>query len=78
MTDLTTRILAAPNAQVAAELALAATDWTQIPNSGLTDNCVTAFNTYRAALRVIRRRNDSNTSDTASETWPTVPTEEWS
>lgn len=54
------------------------TDWTQIPNSGLTDACVSAFGTYRDALRVIRKRSNSNISDTASETWPDLPTEEWS
>jgi len=65
------------SAQVAQRL-LDATDWTQISNSGLTDDCVTAFGTYRDALRVIRKRADSATSNPASETWPTAPTEEWS
>jgi hypothetical protein len=66
------------NSQFVAQRLLNDTDWTQIPNSGLTDACVTAFDTYRNALRVIRKRSDSNTSDPASETWPTAPTEEWS
>jgi hypothetical protein len=66
------------NSQLVAQKLLNDTDWTQIPNSGLTDACVTAFDTYRDALRVIRKRSDSNTSDPASETWPTAPTEEWS
>jgi hypothetical protein len=66
------------NSMFVAQRLLRDTDWTQIPNSGLTDDCVTAFDTYRDALRVIRKRSDSNTSDPASETWPTVPTEEWS
>ena len=51
---------------------LNATDWTQIPNNGLTDACVTAFNEYRASIRAIRRTNPSN------PTWPDAPTEEWS
>ena len=50
---------------------LNATDWTQIPNNGLTDACVTAFNEYRASIRTIRRTNPSN------PTWPNAPTEEW-
>ena len=55
-----------------AALILQASDWTQIPNNGLTSDCVTAFNTYRAAIRVIRKTNRS------SPTWPNAPTEEWS
>tara|TARA_R100001086_G_scaffold169754_1_gene92547 strand:- start:126 stop:353 length:228 start_codon:yes stop_codon:yes gene_type:complete len=54
------------------------TDWTQIPNSGLTADCVSAFGVYRNALRVIRKRANSGTSIPSSETWPTVPKEEWS
>lgn len=55
-----------------AEAILKATDWTQIPNSGLTDACVTLFDTYRASIRTIRKTNP------ASPTWPDAPTEEWS
>jgi len=55
-----------------AQALLDATDWTQIPNSGLTSSCVIAFDTYRQALRVIRKTNPS------SPTWPDAPTEEWS
>jgi hypothetical protein len=51
---------------------LQASDWTQIPNSGLTSDCVTAFNTYRTAIRTIRKTNPSD------PTWPDAPTEEWS
>ena len=51
---------------------LRATDWTQLGDSGLTDSCKTAFATYRAANRTIRRTDPDN------PTWPTVPTEEWS
>ena len=77
MTDLTTRILAAPNAQTAAELALAATDWTQLPNSSLTSDCVAAFATYRSAVRVIRRDNGATNAHPSDYTWPSVPTEDW-
>ena len=66
------------NSKDVAQKLLRETDWTQIPNSGLTDACVSAFGTYRDALRVIRKRSNSNISDTALETWPNVPTEEWS
>jgi hypothetical protein len=66
------------NSKRIAQQRLDETDWTQIPNSGLTDACVTAFDTYRSALRVIRKRDNASQSDPASETWPTVPTEEWS
>lgn len=55
-----------------AEALLKATDWTQLPNSGLTDACVTLFATYRASIRTIRKTTP------ASPTWPTAPTEEWS
>ncbi len=66
------------NSKDVAQRLLRETDWTQIPNSGLTNACVSAFGTYRDALRVIRKRSNSNISDTALETWPNVPTEEWS
>jgi hypothetical protein len=51
---------------------LKATDWTQLPDSGLTDACVALFATYRASIRTIRKTNP------ASPTWPDAPTEEWS
>ena len=46
-------------------------DWTQLPDCGLTDACVAKFVTYRALLRTIRRTNPSN------PTFPSAPTEEW-
>ena len=55
-----------------AEAILKATDWTQLPDSGLTDACVTLFATYRASIRTIRKNNPSN------PTWPDAPAEEWS
>tara|TARA_R100001224_G_C3984137_1_gene136934 strand:- start:25 stop:258 length:234 start_codon:yes stop_codon:yes gene_type:complete len=55
-----------------AEAILKASDWTQIPNNGLTADCVAAFATYRASIRIIRKTNPSN------PTWPDAPTEEWS
>ena len=51
---------------------LSATDWTQLPDSGLTDACVALFATYRASIRTIRQTNPDN------PTWPDAPTEEWS
>jgi len=58
--------------EATADAILMATDWTQLPNSGLTSDCVTAFVTYRESIRTIRRANPS------SPTWATAPTEEWS
>jgi len=55
-----------------ADSILQASDWTQIPTNGLTADCVTAFNTYRASIRTIRKTNPS------SPTWPDAPSEEWS
>ena len=55
-----------------ADLILKESDWTQLPNSGLTSDCVAAFATYRASIRTIRKTNPS------SPTWPDAPTEEWS
>mgnify|MGYP005999872081 FL=1 len=55
-----------------AEAILKATDWTQLPDSGLTADCVTAFATYRASIRTIRRTTPAN------PTWPDAPAEEWS
>ena len=60
------------NAINTAEAILKATDWTQLPDSGLTADCVTAFATYRASIRTIRQTNPNN------PTWPDAPTEEWS
>ena len=69
--------LAAPdentNANVyTADAILKATDWTQLPDSGLTDACVALFATYRASIRTIRQTTPAN------PTWPDAPTEEWS
>ena len=51
---------------------LNASDWTQLPDSGLTSDCVAAFAAYRASLRPVRRTHPAN------PTWPDAPTEEWS
>jgi len=51
---------------------LQSSDWTQLPDSGLTSDCVAAFATYRASIRTIRKTNPAN------PTWPDAPTEEWS
>ena len=48
---------------------LQASDWTQIPDNGLTADCVAEFKTYRAAIRTIRKTNP------ASPTWPDAPNE---
>ena len=61
-----------------AERILNQTDWTQLSDSGLTSACVTAWATYMAAIRVVRRRDDARDSYPADETWPEVPTMEWS
>ena len=58
--------------QDTADAILKATDWTQLPDSGLTDACVALFATYRASIRTIRKTTP------ASPTWPDAPTEEWS
>ncbi len=55
-----------------ATMILQASDWTQLPDSGLTADCVAAFATYRASIRTIRQTNPDN------PTWPDAPTEEWS
>jgi len=54
-----------------ADAILKASDWTQLPDSGLTDACVALFATYRASIRTIRQTNPDN------PTWPDAPTEEW-
>lgn len=54
-----------------AQAVLNATDWTQLPDSGLTADCVAAFATYRASIRTIRQTNPDN------PTWPDAPSEEW-
>ena len=55
-----------------ADAILKATDWTQLPDSGLTSDCVAVFATYRASIRTIRQTNPDN------PTWPDAPSEEWS
>ena len=60
------------NCQLTSTAILNATDWTQLPDSGLTDACVALFATYRASIRTIRQTTPAN------PTWPDAPTEEWS
>ena len=50
MENLANQIAFSPNAEAAAEMALTVTDWTQIPNSGLTSDCVDNFATFRSAV----------------------------
>ena len=78
MKDLANRIAFSPNAEAAAEMALTGTDWTQIPNSGLTSDCVDNFATFRSAIRIIRREKDAENKPPSDFTWPSIPTEEWS
>lgn len=59
------------DARHTALLILQASDWTQLPDSGLTDACVAAFASYRASIRTIRQTNPDN------PTWPNAPSEEW-
>ena len=72
MSKYTAYVSATDKAKDVAEELLRVSDWTQIPNSGLTSACVKAFDTYRQSLRTIRKTNPDN------PTWPTAPTEEWS
>ena len=68
----------APNALYAAQQALEKTDWTQLKNCGLTDDCIAEFVTYRTAILAIRKQNNLASRATSEFTWPNVPTEEWS
>ena len=54
-----------------AQILLDASDWTQLSDCELTDDCIAKFVTYRKELRVIRKTNPDN------PTFPTIPTEEW-
>ena len=76
--SLANRVAAAPNAHIASDIALSNTDWTQLPDCGLTSDCVAAFATYRSAVRVIRRDNDSINKSPADYTWPALPDQVWS
>lgn len=60
-----------------AERILNQTDWTQLSDSELTSDCVTAWKNYRTAIRVIRRRDNALNSNPADETWPEVPSMKW-
>jgi hypothetical protein len=66
-------IKTAPDNDIArtADNILQASDWTQLPDSGLTSDCIAAFATYRASIRTIRQTNPDN------PTWPDAPSEEW-
>ncbi len=48
---------------------LKASDWTQVPDSALTDEVKAEWTAYRTALRDL----PSNTSDPANPTWPDKP-----
>jgi len=68
----------APNALYAAQQALEKTDWTQLNNCGLTDDCIAKFVTYRTAILTIRKQSDLLNKQPSEFTWPDLPTEEWS
>ena len=62
------------NISVAKERAqqlLSASDWTQIPNCGLTLACAADYTMYRSQLRAIR------ITPTPSPEWPVEPTRIW-
>lgn len=64
----------ARNAEIKAQALLASTDWTMGSDVGLTPACKTAFETYRATIRGIRR--DGTTLPESG--WPDEPTVEFS
>mgnify|MGYP003116652468 CR=1 FL=1 len=68
---------AAPNAKAAAQDVLLSTDWTQLPDSGLTSDCVAEFVTYRNAVRTIRRDSNSMKNQISDYTWPSIPKQVW-
>tara|TARA_X000001036_G_scaffold235562_1_gene219859 strand:+ start:656 stop:889 length:234 start_codon:yes stop_codon:yes gene_type:complete len=70
-------IQSAPNALLAAQHALEKTDWTQLKNCGLTDDCIAEFVTYRAAILVIRKQSDLLSKKPSEFTWPDLPDEVW-
>ena len=70
-------IQTSPNALYASQYLLLSTDWTQLSNSGLTSDCVSAFATYRSAVRVIRQDENARSNPTSKYTWPSYPEEEW-
>ena len=76
--SLANRVAAAPNAHIASDIALSNTDWTQLPDCGLTSDCVAAFATYRSAVRVIRRDDDAINKSPADYAWPALPDQVWS
>ena len=50
-------------------LLLAACDWTQVPDSALTDEVKAEWTAYRTALRDL----PATTDDAANPTWPVKP-----
>jgi hypothetical protein len=70
-------IQSAPNAFEAAQHVLQRTDWTQLKNCGLTDDCIAEFVTYRAAILVIRKQSDVLSKKPSEFTWPDLPDEVW-
>lgn len=54
-----------------AQARLVSTDWTQIPNCGLTLQCVAEYTMYRSELRALR------IAPVANPEWPVEPTKTW-
>lgn len=52
---------------------LNASDWTQLPDSPLTDAKKAEWANYRQALRDVTTQVDANTSAVSDITWPTKP-----
>lgn len=75
--SITQMTQSAPNAHLAAQHILERTDWTQLKNCGLTDDCIAEFVTYRAAILVIRKQSDVLSKRPSEFTWPDLPDEVW-
>lgn len=63
-TDLHTK-----NVEIEAQARLTSTDWAMVSDVGLTAECKSAFETYRATIRGIRRDGTTLPSDG----WPAEP-----
>ena len=57
------------NREIEAQARLASTDWTMISDVGLTAECKSEFEAYRATIRGIRRDGSTLPSDG----WPAEP-----
>lgn len=62
----------APKVRLARKILLKSCDWTQMPDSPLTDSKKTEWRTYRQVLRDLPTH--SNWPELADSDWPTPPT----